>query len=103
MIPIAPSIANVGLKQKAPQVKVMDRLLREHPTALLPPLPPFRNVLVKRQSTGEKPTALPQIVTSLASNPHLILNLILALINWVEGVFDFTYVESTSERSENRL
>jgi hypothetical protein len=31
---------------------------------------------------------------------NLILNLILTLINWVEGSFVFTYVESTSEICE---
>jgi hypothetical protein len=36
---------------------------------------------------GSPPTALP-------GRRHLILNLILAVINWVEGVLNFTYVES---------
>jgi hypothetical protein len=44
---------------------------------------------------GRQPTALP-----VNGNPILIL--ILALINWVEGSFHFTYVESMSERCENR-
>jgi len=35
------------------------------------------------------------------SNP--ILNLMLALINWVEGRFDFTYVQSISDTCQKRL
>ncbi len=33
-------------------------------------------------------------------NGHLILNLILTLINWVEGRLNFTYVESISDTSQ---
>jgi hypothetical protein len=41
-------------------------------------------------------------VVGTTALPHLILNLILTLINWDEGRFDFTYVESMSGTYEKR-
>jgi hypothetical protein len=71
------------------------------------PKPVHERVLVLRCQRGHFNTpdsgAVGRPPTVLRGNVHLILNLILTVINWVEGVLKSTYVESVSGASQNQL